>query len=87
MIQYALGFGLMLVGLVMFIAGRALGKRRSVNASGGSVAVGGSNSGPITNANVGATHKHNSALTVTSIVVELLGIAVVIWHAVHLAAR
>lgn len=80
----------MAVGIVLFIIGRSKSKTVHVEASGGSVAVGGKNSGSISNTNLGAVPAaaHGShSLTIVSIVVELVGIAVVIWHAWHLAAK
>ena len=82
-----LGIGLMIAGGVLF----ALGRRPVVKASSGSVAVGGNSSAPITNVNVGSHNKnaaHGShAITVVAIFVEIIGIAVVIWHAWHLTGR
>ena len=84
------GFGLMALGIVLFFIGRSRSKAVRVEASGGSVAVGGKNSGSITNLNVGgapASAHGSHALTYASIVVELVGIGVVLWHAWHLAAK
>jgi len=87
--EYLFGIGLMIAGAVLFFLGRGKSKRVSVHASGGSVAVGGDNIGPITNIN--QTHKERRAeghgITVLAIVVELVGIAVIIWHTMHLAAK
>lgn len=85
-----IGLGLMALGVVLFLVGRAKSKTVRVEASGGSVAVGGKNSGSIANLNVGAAPAaaHSShALTYLSIMVELVGIAVVLWHAWHMAAK
>ena len=86
---YLFGIGLMIAGAVLFFLGRGRSKRSSVHASNGSVAVGGNNIGPITNIN--QTHKEHSAgghsITVLAIVVELVGIAVIVWHTMHLAAK
>jgi hypothetical protein len=89
MLEYAIGIGLIIAGALIFVVGRLRSKRVSVRASGGSVAVGGSSSGPITNVNIDS-HKTNEpghGLTIVAIVVETLGIAVVIWHALHLATK
>jgi uncharacterized membrane protein len=90
--EYLIGIGLMVAGAVLFFFDHAQSKRRSVHASGGSVAVGGNNSGTITNTNVNQASKVHGAgghgiVTVLAIVVELLGIAVTIWHAMHLDAK
>lgn len=84
------GFALMGLGIVLFLVGRSKFKNIRVEASNGSVAIGGKNSGTITNTNIGALPiaSHDSHwLTVVAIVVELAGMAVVIWHAWHLAAK
>lgn len=84
------GLALMVSGIVLFFVGRSRSKTVRVEASGGSVAVGGKNSGPITNLNVGApaAAAHGShLLTYVSIAVELIGIVVVLWHAWHMAAK
>jgi hypothetical protein len=54
------------------------------------VAIGGDSSGSVTNINIGKEKEKGSperALTVISILVEVIGIAAVIWHATHLAAK
>ena len=84
------GFALIVLGLVLFLVGRFKSKTIRVEASNGSVAIGGKNSGSITNTNIGAipVAQHRSHwLTVVSIIVELAGMAVVIWHAWHFAAK
>lgn len=81
----------MALGIVLFLGNRAKSKTVRVEASGGSVAIGGNNRGSITNKNLGtptaAIHTSHTWLTIVSIAVELMGIAVVIWHAWHLAAK
>ena len=89
MSEYFLGIGLMIAGIVLFFFGRARTKRVSVHASSGSVAVGGNNSGTITNTNINQPDKGHTgghAITVIAILVELAGIAVTILHAISLAA-
>ena len=84
------GFALMVLGFVLFLVGRSRSKTIRIEASNGSVAIGGKNSGSITNTNIGAIPiaPHRSHwLTVVSIIVELSGMAVVIWHAWHFAAK
>jgi hypothetical protein len=80
---------LIIAGIVLFITGRRGSKNgASTTAIGGSIAVGGSSSGPITNINEGSGHgeKHGGhAITIIAIIVELIGIAVAIWHAFHVA--
>ena len=85
-----LGIGLMVVGAVLFIFGRMTSKRSSVHASGGSVAIGGDNSGSITNLNTNSQKEHGRGahgITVLAIIVEIIGIAVIIWHVKHLAGQ
>ncbi len=84
------GLTLMALGIVLFFIGRSKSKSVRVEASGGSVAVGGKNTGSITNLNVGPTPPvaHGShSITYLAIGVELVGIAVTLWHAWHLAAK
>lgn len=84
------GLALMALGVVLFFIDRSKSKTVRVEASGGSVAVGGKNTGSITNLNVGMPppEAHNShSLTYLAIVVEIVGIAVTIWHAWHMAAK
>lgn len=86
-----IGLALMALGAVLFLVGRRAGSRSNrVEASGGSIAVGGSNKGSITNVNLGApspTPHGTHWLTWVAIGVELVGIGVTIWHALHLAAK
>lgn len=80
----------MALGIVLFFIGRSKSKAMRVEASSGSVAVGGKNTGSITNLNIGAppTATHGShSLTYWAIGVELVGIAVTLWHAWHMAAK
>lgn len=87
------GFTLMGLGMLLFFVGRSKSRIIRVEASNGSVAIGGKNSGTITNTIIGDAPAAPAAshgthwLTVVSIVVELAGMAVVIWHAWHLAAK
>jgi hypothetical protein len=84
-----IGISLMVAGAVLFVVGRLRSKRVTVHASKGSVAVGRDNVGQITNVNVGG-HKQGRgehALTLVSIFVEVVGIIVVFWHAMHLATK
>lgn len=84
------GLALIALGIVLFFVGRSKSKKVQVEASGGSVAVGGKNSGSITNLNVGtpSAPAHGShSLTYWAIGVEVTGIAVTLWHAWHLAAK
>lgn len=79
----------MALGIVLFFAGRSKSKTVRVEASSGSVAVGGENAGSITNVNVGTPPPavHSSQLTYLAIGVELVGIAVTLWHAWHIVAK
>lgn len=58
------GLSLMVLGIVLFFVGRSRSRTVRVEASDGSVAVGGKNSGSITNLNVGspAAAAHGSHL-------------------------
>jgi hypothetical protein len=89
-VELFFGIALMCLGIAFFIAGRIKSKNVRVEASNGSVAIGGRNSGPITNTTISAqpavTHGSHW-LTILSIVVELAGMAVVFWHAWHVAAK
>jgi hypothetical protein len=89
--MYIIGFGLILLGIVLFLIGRRPSRRSTVSADRGSIAIGGSAYGPVTNLNA-ATDKEDGAsgghrITLLAIIVEIAGIAVTIWHALHLAAR
>jgi hypothetical protein len=85
-----LGFAVMALGIVLFVVGRVKSKSMRVEAIGGSVSVGGKNTGKITNVNIGtppvAAHGPH-LLTYVSIGVELIGIFVVLWHAWHMTAK
>lgn len=89
MLEYAIGIGLVVAGALIFLWGRLRSKLVSVRASSGSVAVGGNSTAPITNVNVDSHKDQGSGhtITVVAIVVEIIGIAVVIWHAIHLATK
>jgi hypothetical protein len=84
---YLVGIGLMVAGLLLFLAWRRRPNTRSVSANNGSVAIGGNNSGSINNKNTQQLHESSGgghhALLVTAIIVEVLGIATTIWHATH----
>ena len=84
------GIALMTLGIALFFISRSKSKIVRVEASSGSVAVGGKNTGSITNLNVGtpppAAHGSH-LLTYLAIGVELVGIAVTLWHAWHMAAK
>lgn len=84
------GLALMAVGIALFLVGRSKSKSVRVEAHSGSIAVGGKNTGSITNTNIGAppAAAHGShGLTKVAIGVELVGIAVTLWHAWHLSAK
>jgi uncharacterized membrane protein len=85
------GVCLIVVGVAIFFYGRGRSKRTSVHATRGSVAVGGNNNGSITNTNTNRISNEapsgGHALTVLSILVELVGIAVIVWHTMHLAGK
>ena len=86
-----LGIILIIAGIVFFLLEKNRPKKPDVGATDGSVAIGGNNTGNINNLNVRreSAPKHgaggHNTLTLIAIVVELVGIAVVIWHAFHLA--
>jgi hypothetical protein len=87
------GIALMVLGVVLFFIGRtpnSSSRAVHVTASEGSVAIGGNNKGDITNVNLGASQdkQHGTHwLTWVAIAVELVGIAVTLWHAWHLAGK
>jgi hypothetical protein len=89
-IGIAIGVALMVLGGILIFSSFRGSQRNKVHASGGSVAVGGNNSGPIINTNVHAPSPAHTPgvhwLTVIGIIVELAGIGVTVWHAMHLAA-
>ena len=90
---FLLGIGLMVVGGVLLLFGRSHNKRVSVHASGGSVAIGGSNSGTITNTNTNINQPNKShggghkTIAMIGALIELIGIAVTVWHAMHMAGK
>jgi hypothetical protein len=90
MSSYWPGIALMALGVIIFLFGKR-SSRTSVQASYGSVAVGGNNNGTIQNVNtVHGVTGHAAGghgITWVAIGVELIGIAVTIWHAWHLAHR
>lgn len=88
---FYVGLALVALGILLFLVARAKSKTVRVEARSGSVAIGGNNRGAITNTNIGTptaeAHGSHHWLIVVSIVVELAGMAVVVWHAWHLAAK
>jgi hypothetical protein len=87
MVYYLVGTILIFVGIGLLIVSRSRSTHSTVRASKGSIAVGGANTGQITNLNNNAQEGGGHGLTVVAIIVEVIGIAVVIWHALHLASR
>jgi len=88
MLSFKIGVVLMLIGVVLWFLGRRSDRGPRVQASKGSVAVGGNNTGTISNlSRTSSGHDGHSFLTKLSILVELLGIAVIIWHTLHMAAK
>jgi hypothetical protein len=89
--MYMIGIGLILLGIVLFLIGRRPSRRNTVSADRGSIAIGGSAYGPVTNLNAGTDKEHSASsghrITILAIFVEIAGIAVTVWHALHLAAR
>jgi hypothetical protein len=88
----------LVIGVVLVILGTALlfvdrqnrrgGKRPTVSASQGSVAVGGNSNSPIINSNkITSPEPGGHWLTIIAIIVELGGIAAVIWHSIHLGEK
>lgn len=86
-----IGLVLVLLGIVLLLVGRRKrggGGRPTVSASQGSVAVGGSSNAPIINSGtIASPEPEGHWLTVVGIIVELGGIAAVIWHATHLGGK
>lgn len=93
MVGLILGVILMLIGGGLIYAGTKRNKKVDVVASNGSMAVGGNNTGVMinsaqNNAPPNPVHKsHGGGLTILAIIVELAGIGVTVWHAVHLASK
>jgi hypothetical protein len=73
-----------ILGLILFILSRRGSSGRTVRADSGSVAIGGSNSAPVTvsTSNRGRSEEGNSkhVLTAVAIIVEVAGIVVAFWH-------
>lgn len=86
-----IGVILIILGFVLLFVSRRNrrdGKRSTVSASQGSVAVGGDANAPIFNSGTIASPEPGGHwLTVVGIIAELGGIAAVIWHATHLGGR
>ena len=87
-----LGISLIVAGGILLFLGLRRSRRPSVSASHGSVAAGGNVSGSITNTNTnlnrGAAEQAPAhTLTVVAIFVEIAGICVTIWHALHMARK
>jgi hypothetical protein len=84
------GVGLMVFGVVLFGIAQIF-KGNTVKADNGSIAIGGDSGAPIINTHINqkAAEKHSGGhgLTYVAVVVELTGIGVTIWHALHLAAK
>lgn len=84
------GVGLMVLGVVLFVIAQIF-KGNIVKSDNGSIAIGRDNSGPIVNThinqNAAERHSGGHGLTYVAIIVELAGIGVTIWHALHLAAK
>lgn len=86
-----LGVTLMAVGMGMLFASLVRNKKVRVTASNGSMAVGRDNSGVMMNVNQSNAAPqpkgHGNGLTVLAIIVELAGIGVTVWHALHLVGK
>lgn len=83
------GIGLMLLGAVLLLLGfRSGSSTATVNATNGSVSVGGDNQGSITNvsntspSSTSSSHSNN-VLKVTGVAVELVGVAIALWNVVY----
>ena len=90
MLSLLIGLGLMFVGAIGILLGRR--QRNTVTASAGSVAIGGNNSGIVQNVNTGSlapqpAHSGGHTITIIAIIVELVGIGVTVWHAMHLLPK
>lgn len=87
-----LGVLLIVLGIILLVLGFKRNKKVSVQASEGSVAIGGDNSGTILNIGNNSsapapTKSHGHGLTYLGIIVELIGIGVTLWHAYHMAPK
>lgn len=86
--MYWVGVGLILLGAALWFAGRRGGKRRGVQATHGSIAIGGSNAGNISNVNTSTKEGGgHGPLTILAVVIEVIGITVTIWHILHTATK
>jgi hypothetical protein len=86
--SFWVGITLILLGAVIWLFGRRGPRGGAVVASKGSVAIGGDNTGSISNINkTDSGHDGHGFLTKLAIFVELLGIASIIWHTIHMAAK
>lgn len=86
---FVIGIALMVLGLVLFRISIKRHRSQTVIASNGSISVGGSNSGSILNLNqvpqsTPHNDKHGHGITILAIIVEVIGISVTVWHAIHL---
>lgn len=80
----------MVAGAALLFFSLRRSKHSSVQASDGSVAVGGNSYGNITNVKMSAPSTpspRGHGLTVLAVIVEVVGIGVTLWHAFHLATR
>jgi hypothetical protein len=87
---YFVGGGLVILGALLLLIGRHRSRRSSVSASRGSIAIGGSSYGPVTNVNAAPDKGHGIGehwITILAIITELAGIAVIIWHSFHVVAK
>jgi hypothetical protein len=87
---YVLGLGLILLGVLLFLIGRRRPRIGSVSATHGSIAIGGSSFGPVSNVSTAPDKSHGLGshwITIAAIISELAGIAVTIWHATSSAAK
>lgn len=76
-----ISLGLMVAGAVLYLLGRRQVRVTKVSASKNSIAVGGNNSGTITSSR--PDDGGHGALTIISIVVELVAIALALYHILH----
>jgi uncharacterized membrane protein len=84
---YPVGVALIVSGFMLIVWDRFRAKTSTIKADTGTVRIGRDNTGSVVNTTtVHAPEKpHGHILSVLGIVVEIFGIAVTIWHAMHLA--
>lgn len=84
---YPVDIALIVLGFVLILWGRSRSKTSTIKTNTGTVSIGRDNTGSVVNTTtIHAPDKsHGQFLMTVGTIVEIFGIAVTIWHAVHLA--